>query len=69
MPRSSGLPDEALAPADGQATWSADLHLRPDLFPIRRYPQFEDLLNRNVSDPLTAIFAAIAPNRCVRRTH
>jgi len=30
------------------------------LFPIRRYPRFDDTLNRNVSDPLTAIFATPA---------
>ncbi len=57
------LPDAALTPADGHATWSAEFHLRPDVFPIRRYAQFEDMLNRNISDPLTAIFAALAPNR------
>jgi hypothetical protein len=42
--------------------WSAELRLAPDLFPIRRYPQFDDTLNRNVSDPLTAIFATLSPN-------
>jgi hypothetical protein len=40
-------------------TWTIDLRLHPDLFPIRRYAQFDDLLNRNVSDPLTGIFAAL----------
>jgi len=57
------LPDAALTPADAHTTWSAESYLRPDVFPIRRYAQFEDLLNRNISDPLTAIFAALAPNR------
>lgn len=36
--------------------WSIELRLHPDLFPIRRYAQFDDPLNRNVSDPLTGIF-------------
>jgi hypothetical protein len=45
------------------STWSAELRLHPDLFPIRRYPQFEDALNRNSSDPLTAIFAALAAGK------
>ncbi len=58
----SRLADDALAAPSGLATWSADLCLTPDLFPIRRYPQFDDVLNRNVSDPLTAIFATLAPN-------
>jgi hypothetical protein len=57
------LPDDALLPANQRTTWSADLRLRPDLFPIRRYPQFDDLLNRSASDPLTGIFAALAPDR------
>jgi len=39
--------------------WSIELRLHPDLFPIRRYAQFDDPLNRNVSDPLTGIFAAL----------
>ena len=63
MPRSNDSRTRRLTPADGHTTWSAEFHLRPDVFPIRRYAQFEDLLNRNISDPLTAIFAALAPNR------
>ena len=55
----SRLAEDALAAPAGAATWSAELFLRPDLFPIRRYPQFDDTLNRNVSDPLTAIFATL----------
>ena len=51
----SRLADDALAAPPGYAIWSAELRLAPDLFPIRRYPQFDDTLNRNVSDPLTAI--------------
>ena len=56
------LADGALAGPTGFTTWSAELRLTPDLFPIRRYPQFDDMLNRNVSDPLTAIFATLAPD-------
>jgi len=56
------LPDAAFTPPTGHATWSVRLALRPDLFPIRRYAQFDDVLNRNTSDPLTAIFAALADN-------
>jgi hypothetical protein len=53
------LPDSALVPPGDSSCWSAELRLTPDLFPIRRYPQFDDLLNRNASDPLTAIFASL----------
>ncbi len=56
----SRLADDALAGPPDSPTWSAELRLTPDLFPIRRYPQFDDTLNRNVSDPLTAIFATLA---------
>ena len=49
------------APAEKFQTWTAELRLHPELFPIRRYAQFDDMLNRNVSDPLTGIFAALTP--------
>lgn len=54
------LHDDALVATTGHSSWSAQVRLSPDLFPIRRYPQFDDPLNRNVSDPLTAIFASLA---------
>ena len=53
------LADDAMTVPSGQCVWSAELRLRPDIFPIRRYAQFEDVLNRNISDPLTGIFAAL----------
>ena len=53
--------DDAI-PVDNPV-WSAELRLRPDVFPIRRYVQFEDALNRNTSDPLTGIFAALVPGK------
>jgi hypothetical protein len=62
----SRLADDALARPLGSATWSAELHLVPDLFPIRRYSQFDDTLNRNVADPLTGILAPLAPNQSGR---
>ena len=57
------LPEHALRPSPDHRLWTMDLTLRPDLFPIRRYQQFEDLLSRNTSDPLTGIFAALAPGK------
>lgn len=48
--------------ADGlRFEWIADLTLQRELFPIKRYPQFEDALNRQTADPLTAILTAAAP--------
>jgi hypothetical protein len=41
-----------------QTEWTADLTLRRELFPIKRYPQFDDPLNRQTADPLTAILTA-----------
>ncbi len=64
------LPDDALALPPGDCAWSVDLRLRPDIFPLRRYAQFEDPLNRNAADPLTALFAAFAvdlPEACPAR--
>src|SRR5207302_10795184 len=55
--------DTALDPSPGHMVWSADLHLHPDLFPIRRYSQFEDALNRVTADPLTALLTAVS---CVK---
>jgi len=46
-------------PQSGDCTWSRTLEIRPDLFPIRRYTQFEDSLGRQLADPLSAILAAI----------
>jgi hypothetical protein len=57
------LGDDAFAAPAGTLAWSVEIRLKPELFPIRRYAQFEDLLNRNTSDPLTGLFAALAPGK------
>ena len=41
-------------------TWTLSLHLHHQLFPIKRYTQFEDALNRVSSDPLTALLSTLA---------
>lgn len=46
----------------GHTEWTADLTLRRELFPIKRYPQFEDALNRQTADPLTALLTAATPD-------
>lgn len=53
------LPDDALDPPPGQRTWSVELRLVPDLFPLKRYPQFEDALLRSTADPLSALLSAV----------
>lgn len=40
--------------------WHVDLHLHRDIFPIKRHGQFEDVLNRTLADPLTALLGAVA---------
>jgi hypothetical protein len=47
-------------PADWK-TASAELQLEPDLFPILRHAQFEDLLNGNFADPINGILRAVRP--------
>jgi hypothetical protein len=54
------LADDALEPADGLETCSIDLMLVPDLFPCRRFSQFEDALNRVTADPLMGILTTLA---------
>ena len=51
------LPEVQPGPDD--CLWSRTLEIRPDLFPIRRYPQFEDVLGRQLADPVSTILAAI----------
>jgi hypothetical protein len=54
------IPVSALSPQSGHRTWNRELRLVPDIFPIKRYSQFEDALNRTTADPLTAILSTVA---------
>ena len=45
----------------GFETWSAELELCPELFPILRHAQFEDLLNGTFADPVSGILRSIRP--------
>jgi hypothetical protein len=47
----------------GSRTWMLDLHLHREIFPIRRYTQFEDALNRVSADPLTALLSTLAQDK------
>lgn len=53
------LPDEPALP-EGTESWSLDLHLRRDLFPLKRYSQFEDAINKTASDPLSGLLTLLA---------
>jgi hypothetical protein len=49
----------------GWSTWSTALELTPEIFPILRHSQFEDLLNGNFADPINSILRAIKPTEDV----
>lgn len=53
------LPDDALSPPPHSSSWRLTLALRPHIFPIRRYPQFDDPVLRTSADPLAALLALI----------
>ncbi len=50
----------------GWETWTATLELTPELFPILRHAQFEDMLNRNFADPVSGILRAIKADEHLR---
>jgi hypothetical protein len=55
------LKDDTFAVADTEEVVALDLVLGgPELFPIKRHPQFDDLLARANVDPLAAITASLA---------
>jgi hypothetical protein len=56
--------DEVCPP--GWQTWSVELELVPELFPILRHAQFEDSLNGTFADPINNILRAILPDEAVR---
>jgi hypothetical protein len=51
---------------EGWREWPADLELSPELFPILRHAQFEDLLNGNFADPISGILRAVKPDDSVQ---
>ena len=57
---------ERLDDAPGWETWSADVTLTPELFPILRHAQFEDLLNGTFADPVSGILRAVTPTETLR---
>ena len=47
----------------GLRTWTLDLDLHCDLFPIKRHSQFEDSINRVTADPLAVLLSTLAGDR------
>jgi hypothetical protein len=45
----------------GWRTWSQNVALSPELYPILRFAQFEDSLNHNYADPVSNLLRAIRP--------
>ena len=43
-------------------TWGCSVELIPELFPILRHAQFEDLLNHNFADPVSGLLRSILPD-------
>ncbi len=58
----AAYPDAKLHPAPVHTPGVVRRFLRSssDLFPLKRYAQFEDALNRQVADPITALLVAVA---------
>lgn len=47
-------------------TWQVGLRLTPDLFPILRHAQFEDLANRSFADPIDGLLRAATSSPILR---
>ena len=54
--------EEDQTPDGTNESWSVDLELVPELFPILRHSQFEDMLNHNFADPINSLLRAIKPD-------
>jgi len=47
---------------NGRQVWSTQLRLVPDLFPILRHTQFEDLQSGSFADPIDSLLRAVRPD-------
>jgi hypothetical protein len=53
------VPEDIFVPKEGEEAYTAYLKLAdPEVFPVKRHPQFDDLINRISIDPLSGITAA-----------
>jgi len=44
---------------DTHSVWTAELTLTPEMFPIKRYPQFVEASSQTVADPLSSILSTL----------
>lgn len=61
--RLTQVPESATEAPAGFKKWTGTLELRLEVFPIRRYTQFEDALTRVSADPVTSILTTLASAR------
>jgi len=55
-------PIEERKPASTGVTHTAELTLQPSLFPLLRFEQFEDMLERKLVDPTETLLSAVRPD-------
>ncbi len=53
------IADDALDPPAGLCTWSCSLRLTPELFPILRHKQFQDVIDGSLEDPLESLLGVL----------
>lgn len=58
FPQSTLVPIVDSDPPNDWPTWTASISLTPDLYPIIRHAQFEDLANRSFADPIDGLLRA-----------
>jgi hypothetical protein len=56
------LPVDTLDAPPGHESWTMELRLRPDLFPIIRYQQYEDAVQAEIDDPVGGVLQSLAPD-------
>src|SRR5207244_798279 len=54
------VPEELVHSGPGDVSAAIHLYLAPDVFPLKRYGQFEDALNRVTADPITALLSSLS---------
>ncbi len=52
-----------LRPAAGLQTWTAELHLQREVFPLRSHVEFEDFLDRQLNDPVSGLLKVLHPGK------
>jgi len=56
------FPVDALDAPPGHESFTMELRLRPDLFPIIRYQQYEDAVQAEIDDPVGGVLQSLAPD-------